>query len=162
MYHTITSHKNLAHPSPPTDGSHGGVPSQSSIIPGGNGLECNPLVDFLDFFLEAFGVLSESFNKILSPCFLIIHNRVSSNCLVVFWGHTDSTSSVASMLICSSRTAILIIFAASQNLVLVTRLHVFELSNNCFNPRSITDAHWLLRFLDEYPAHKIRYTQLVM
>ena len=148
--HTITSHRNLGHPSPPKVKSHGGGLHHSSKIS-----ICFSLQTAEDCFFPFFlvlGFLSDSFNKILSPYFLTMLKRESSIGMVFLHDDHETTSSKVAFLWGNSDVVARTISTASKNLLLRSLWQISGFSRICFNPQSTFEKRCSVALQKEFPA----------
>jgi len=153
---TITSQRNFGYPSPPTNGSQGAVPCHSSKFSKCFSLG-TPLTGncFFRFFFEVLGALSDSFSKILSPCFLTIFNKNSSMGLVslhdAFWITAPAEGIIWTT---SEQEVAWTIAKASKNCVLWTLSLISCFLKSSFNPRFALRMDNILVVLTNSPAAK--------
>lgn len=132
---TITSHRNLGHPSPPVEISHGAGPCHSSKVSLFS-LEKEFNEDlFLPFFLEALGLRSDSFSKIFSPNFLTTGRSASSMGSVLRKEDLKDASSTVTIPWGNLAVVVRKMCKASTDLILRIALHVSGSLRTSFNPR---------------------------
>lgn len=151
---TITSHRNLGHPFPPKDKSHGGGPCQSPILSNCFPFNITPADDcLLPFFLDIFGALSDSLNRSFSPYFLTIFEKDSSKGILVLCEILQFTPSAACWEYWKEAVA-RTMSRASQTLVVMILFPTSGFSRISFNPRSKSKECSSAMLLKEFPVNK--------